>query len=160
MKKVIQRIWSFLKWHKEAILLIAAILAIAGFIITDIRGILKDYLELQVEKKEIDFLFSMKQKCREEGKKIIEQQEEKILCSYEYTYNSKLHTCLLYYNCGAEKWVKDIFTNEELISYNSVFDETSVDIIPSEEGLIKILPPHFISYPWEFDVEKKKLFNQ
>ncbi|MBZ9572095.1 hypothetical protein KJA15_02090 [Patescibacteria group bacterium] len=170
MNEVIQKIWSFLNRHKEAIILIAGILTIAGFIITDVRGVLKDYLELQVEKKETDFLFSMKQKCREEGEKIVGEQGEKIGCSYEYTYNKKLHTCLLYYNCGTTKRVKDILTNETLISYPSInspintpfycFSSNTLSELPliSTEGKISLYDC-FLSEE-RFFKEKQKLFNQ
>ncbi len=154
MKEVIQNIW----FHKEKILLIAAILAIVSFFISDIRGVLNDYLEFQVEKKESDFLFSMKQKCREEGKKIIEQQKEENSCSYEYTYNSKLHTCLLYYNCGLGERVEDIFTNEVLISVSHsspLINEASGVFISVEEGLFEAF-----TELEEFDKKKQKLFNQ
>jgi len=177
MKEVIQKIKSH---KKEIIILIAAIVTIVGFLISDVRGVLKDYLEWQVEKKEIDFLFSMKQKCREEGIKVYQQAVKEVgkdkLCTPQYTYNKKLHTCI-YYGCyigdintTTNRWVKNLLTNETIISYPSTnspintppdcFFNNTLSELPllSIEGQTTLYDC-FLSEE-RFSKEKQKLFNQ
>jgi len=111
------------------------------------------------EKKEEEFMFSMKQKCREEGNKTYQEDEKEkgsgSLCVPQYSYNKELNTCL-YYGCFIasdgkfmEKWVKDVFTNEEIIM---------IILLEGKPGTT--ICSECVSSIEEFNRQKEELFSQ
>jgi hypothetical protein len=77
------------------------------------------------ENKNLD-IFSMQQKCSEAGVKLYEKDLESAkltslsLGNPEYHYNKELNSCL-YFNIligegNLQKWIKDSFSNKELVS--------------------------------------------
>ena len=102
---------DFLKNNKIFIAIIIGAFIVGGFI----------YLSNIGEES-----LSMKEKCRELGEKLYEQDKESyvgregFLFEPKYTYNKKLDTCL--YSAGWKekeggiwaRWIKNAFTNESL----------------------------------------------
>ena len=102
---------DFLKNNKTFIAIIIGAFMIGGFIYLSNTG--RESL-------------SMKEKCRELGGKLYEQDKEKhsvkefSLFEPKYIYNKKLDTCL--YSAGSKhkesgmwaRWIKDALTNEDL----------------------------------------------
>lgn len=86
----------------------------------------------QTESRERDFIFSKKNECLEIGEKLyqndLQDLEDRALLVPQYAYNKDLNTCL-YFNgyVGtdfSEQWVKDSFTNNQIISYMRYREET------------------------------------
>lgn len=111
----------------------------------------------QEQKDEQEFIFSMKRKCQEGGDKIYQKDIEELgkykMCVPEYSYNRKLNTCL-YFSCHIEKdwlnkWVKDVFGNNEIISF-----------IESKGEVVTFGCPTCVSSNEEFEKQKQELFTQ
>ena len=110
---------------RNIIFVLAAIVTITGISFSDvgkaIGSSIVGYTGRHIEKQEREFLLSMREKCRQEGRITIQELEEKgeNIVSYEYTYNQKRITCLLYTHYkGGRRFVTDLLTNEILVAYN------------------------------------------
>lgn len=114
--------------------------------------------EEQVRNEE-EFIFSMKQRCQEEGDKFYQKKEQEagestIIFTPEYTYNKELNSCL----CSGgstnhitkinERFVVDIFKNTEILAIRMIDNE----IIPDCYACVS---------SWEgFNRQKEELFSQ
>lgn len=107
--------------------------------------------------KERDFLFSMKQECQKAGDKLYQTDAKSTgantLLVPEYAYNKSLNTCL-YFGGSIEKdwinkWVKDSFTNEEVISF----------MRSGEQVVLGSICPGCLSNE-AFDERKRELFGE
>lgn len=113
--------------------------------------------EQQTQDKERDFLFSMKQECQKAGDKLyqadVKSSGENSLFVPEYAYNKSLNTCLYFGGYVAKdwinKWVKDSFTNEEIISF----------MRSGEQVILGSACPSCLSNE-AFDERKRELFNE
>jgi len=111
----------------------------------------------RTQDKERDFLFSMKQECQKAGDKLYQEDVESLgqnsLFVPEYAYSKSLNTCLYFGGHVAKdwinKWVKDSYTNEEIISFMSSGDKV----------LIGSTCPSCLSNE-AFDKKKQELFNE
>ena len=111
----------------------------------------------QTQNQERDFLFSMKQECQKAGDKLyqadIKSLGQNSLFVPEYAYNKSLNTCL--YFSGhikkdwINKWVKDSFTNEEIISF----------MRSREQVILGSTCPSCLSNE-DFDERKRELFGE
>lgn len=107
--------------------------------------------------RERDFLFSMKQECQKAGDKLYQADVKSMgansLFVPEYAYNKSLNTCL-YFGGHIEKdwinkWVKDSFTNEEIISF----------MRSGEQVVLGSTCPSCLSNE-AFDERKRELFGE
>ncbi len=143
--------------HKIKIILITAIIVA---IITSIPWFL--LLKSRSQQTEEEYIFSMKQKCREVGSKLYEQDVEELglvnVLNPEYYYNKELNTCL--YTGGQvqkdylEKWVKDSLTNKWIIA----FIRRTID--GEKRVMSKSVCPECLSTNEEFERQKQELFSQ
>ena len=111
----------------------------------------------RTQDKERDFLFSMKQECQKAGDKLYQEDVESLgqnsLFVPEYAYSKSLNTCLYFGGHVAKdwinKWVKDSFTNEEIISF----------MRSGEQVILGSTCPSCLSNE-AFDKKKQELFNE
>ena len=137
----------------KTIIFIIVLIVIGIGVITGVQ----QYRKFLQEKVEKEFLFTMKQKCREEGNKIYQEDVKHAgfdtMCSPEYSYNKKLNTCL-YFSCyigidWVNKWVKDVFSNKEILS-----------LMISGGEVLTINCPTCVASEEEFDRIQRELFSQ
>lgn len=111
----------------------------------------------RTQDKERDFLFSMRQECQKAGDKLYQADVKSMgvnsLFVPEYAYNKSLNTCL-YFGGHIEKdwinkWVKDSFTNEEIVSF----------MRSGEQVVMGSTCPSCLSNE-DFDKRKQELFNE
>ncbi len=111
----------------------------------------------RTQDQERDFLFSMKQECQKAGDKLYQADVNSLgqngLFVPKYAYNKSLNTCL-YFGGHIEKdwinkWIKDSFTNEEIISF----------MRSGEQVILGDTCPSCLSNE-DFDERKRKLFGE
>lgn len=153
---IVERVKIFWRSYKRVIVALAAVVTVIGFSFSDIIKAVGDYIRWYTGNRESDFLFAMKQKCMGEGERRAERDQWgktgsiSIPPHYEFTYNRKLHTCLIYYEHGTTKWVEDVLTNRILISYDSGKD-SALNLTPLTNMANSLL---------EFNQKKNELFMQ
>ena len=139
------------------LLKISAIVAILLVGVSALYYFLVFLPQQRTQDKERDFLFSMRQECQKAGDKLYQADVKSLgqnsLFVPEYAYNKLLNTCL-YFGGHIEKdwinkWVKDSFTNEEIISF----------MRSGEQVVLGSTCPSCLSNE-DFDERKSELFNE
>lgn len=144
----------------ESLSKILKISAIIGILLVAVSAIYYFVVFLpqqRTQDKERDFLFSMRQECQKAGDKLYQADVKSLgqnsLFVPEYAYSKSLNTCLYFGGHVAKdwinKWVKDSYTNEEIISFMSSGDKV----------LIGSTCPSCLSNE-AFDKKKQELFNE
>lgn len=116
----------------------------------------------RIKQQEQENLLVMKEKCRELGEKLYNQDIEELgkykVFNPEYHFNQKLNTCL--YIGGRidkdylEKWVKDSLTNKPIIMFIE---------ITNKEGKREVITfgcSECLSSNEEFEQQKQKLLSE
>ena len=144
----------------EFLLKFLKISAIIGILLVAVSAIYYFVVFLpqqRTQDKERDFLFSMRQECQKAGDKLYQADVKSLgqnsLFVPEYAYSKSLNACLYFGGHVAKdwinKWVKDSYTNEEIISF----------MRSGEQVVLGGTCPSCLSNE-NFDERKRELFNE